>query len=65
MPHDASQAERENRVAFLLEEMGLTKFKDTLIGNDAIPGVSGGQKKRVSIAVEIMSSPSFIFLDGT
>jgi ABC-type multidrug transport system ATPase subunit len=64
MPHNATTTEREERVQFLLDEMGLTLFKDKMIGNEAIPGISGGQKKRVSIAVEIMSSPTFIFLDG-
>ena len=64
MPFSATPSEREQRVDFLLDEMGLTKIKDTMIGNEVIPGISGGQKKRVSIAVEIMSSPTFIFLDG-
>lgn len=53
----------ERRVDEVLEMLDLTEAADTLIGNDLIRGVSGGQKRRVSIGVDIIHSPSIIFLD--
>jgi ATP-binding cassette, subfamily G (WHITE), eye pigment precursor transporter len=45
-------------------ELGLTKTRDTKIG---IPGktkgISGGERKRVSIAIELLINPSVLFLD--
>ena len=43
--------------------MGLTKCADTLIGNVIIKGISGGERKRTSIGVELITNPSLIFLD--
>ena len=43
--------------------MGLNKCKNTRIGNNIIRGVSGGERKRASIGVELLTNPSLIFLD--
>ena len=43
--------------------MKLVKCQDTKIGGDLIKGVSGGERKRTSIGVELISNPSLIFLD--
>ena len=43
--------------------LGLNKCKDTLIGGGMIRGVSGGERKRTSIGVELLTNPSLIFLD--
>lgn len=42
--------ERYTRVANILTSLGLTGCKDTVVGNDMIRGVSGGQKRRVTSA---------------
>lgn len=44
-------------------EMGLQDCADRQIGNWQRRGVSGGEKKRVSIALEILTRPSIMFLD--
>lgn len=41
----------------------LTDCADTIIGNENIRGISGGQKRRVTVAVDIVHQPSVIFLD--
>ena len=58
MPTDTGPAEREARVRQVLEELGLTPHRDTPIGR-----LSGGQRKRVSIGVELLTSPPLFFLD--
>jgi ABC-type multidrug transport system ATPase subunit len=47
----------------LLGDLGLTECADVLIGNELIKGISGGQRKRTSVAVEIITEPSLLFLD--
>lgn len=47
----------------MIVSLGLTKCKDTYIGNNLIRGVSGGEKKRTSIGVELLINPSLIYLD--
>lgn len=47
----------------LLEQMGLTKARHTIVGDAKVRGISGGERKRLSIAVEMINSPSIIFLD--
>jgi len=49
--------------ADLIHDLRLDDCADTEIGNDLIRGVSGGQKRRVTIAVDIVHSPSVIFID--
>ena len=43
--------------------MGLSKCADTRIGNVMLRGISGGERKRTSIGVELLTNPSIIFLD--
>ena len=58
LPENTTRAEREARVAEVLRTVELTKHKNKLIRK-----LSGGQKKRASIAVELMSDPGLFFLD--
>lgn len=44
-------------------EMGLQDCADRLIGNWHLRGISGGEKKRLSIALEILTRPRLLFLD--
>ncbi|GMP87911.1 hypothetical protein CsSME_00040092 [Camellia sinensis var. sinensis] len=46
-----------------LTEMGLQDCADHLIGNWHLRGISGGEKKRLSIALEILTRPHLLFLD--
>lgn len=58
-----SEKEHDKKVEELIEILKIEKCKDTWIGNPTRKGLSGGEKKRVSIGVEIMSNPSILFLD--
>jgi ATP-binding cassette subfamily G (WHITE) protein 2 len=51
------------RVDQIIHELGLKKVENTYIGNAFLRGVSGGERKRVNIGVELVTDPSLIFLD--
>ena len=51
------------RVDKIIKELRLTKCQGTKIGGLLIKGVSGGERKRTSIGVELITDPSLIFLD--
>lgn len=55
--------DRERVVDDILMQLGLIKCKDTLIGNQLMRGVSGGERKRTSIGCELVTRPSILFLD--
>jgi ATP-binding cassette subfamily G (WHITE) protein 1 len=54
---------KRERVEGLLTLLHLTEAGNTLIGNDRIKGASGGERKRTSIAMELVSNPGILFLD--
>jgi len=58
-----SDEEQEAIIAKTLESLKLDVCKDTRIGNDAIRGMSGGEKKRTSVGVELVNEPELVFLD--
>ncbi|CAE8693080.1 unnamed protein product [Polarella glacialis] len=51
------------QVRELLEALRLQKCADTLVGSSLVRGISGGEKKRTSVAVELITRPRMIFLD--
>lgn len=55
--------EKRDLVDGTITEMGLQDCADTVIGNWHLRGVSGGERRRVSIAVEIIMRPRLLFLD--
>ena len=46
-----------------MDQLGLAKSANTVVGNTKVRGLSGGERKRLSIACEMISSPPVIFLD--
>jgi len=63
LPRKMSYAQKTERVKQVIAELGLRKCADTRIGNAKVRGVSGGERKRVSIALEILRGPQVLFLD--
>lgn len=47
----------------VIAELALAKAADTFIGNEFVRGVSGGERKRCNIGVELLSNPSLLFMD--
>lgn len=58
-----SSDEKQAIVDEVLFQLGLEKCADTIIGNDFRRGVSGGERKRTNIGMELILSPSVLFLD--
>ncbi|GJP76866.1 hypothetical protein CLOP_g7316 [Closterium sp. NIES-67] len=63
LPSSTPKAQRLQLAESIIAELGLTKARNTPIGNEMIRGVSGGERKRTNIAVEMLSNPSLVFLD--
>ncbi|MDQ0604090.1 ABC-type multidrug transport system ATPase subunit/ABC-type multidrug transport system permease subunit [Streptomyces canus] len=57
-PQDTAKAERQARVEEVIRELGLEQRAD-----QAVHSLSGGQRKRVSVALELLTKPSLLFLD--
>lgn len=55
LPAETTNEERMSLVEAVISELGLVKARDTPIGDDKVRGVSGGERKRVSVAVQLIS----------
>jgi ABC transport system ATP-binding/permease protein len=58
LPPDTSKADRDQVVAQVLDELGLTQHAETRVDQ-----LSGGQRKRASVALELLTGPSLLILD--
>ncbi|XP_057746190.1 ABC transporter G family member 15-like [Arachis stenosperma] len=63
LPSRMRKEEVNEIVEGTIMEMGLEDCADRVIGNWHLRGISGGERKRLSIAVEILTRPSLLFLD--
>ncbi len=63
MPGKASTAEKGALVEGLIKQLGLTKSADTIVGDKKKRGLSGGEKKRLSIGAELIAGPMLLFTD--
>jgi ABC-type Mn2+/Zn2+ transport system ATPase subunit len=63
LPSSMTALERKERVDEALKKVGLDHCRKTLIGTPTIKGVSGGERKRVCVAMELLTHPRLLFLD--
>jgi len=63
LPSWMSKEEKKRRAEDVLLKMGLKDCADNLVGSDLIKGISGGEKRRVSIAVQVLTDPRILLLD--
>ncbi|KAH9945126.1 uncharacterized protein BXZ73DRAFT_38891 [Epithele typhae] len=63
LPREMSLAAKKYRTLETMNELGLLGIKDSRIGETGRRSISGGEKRRVSIACELVTSPSILFLD--
>nr|CAD1842695.1 unnamed protein product [Ananas comosus var. bracteatus] len=63
LPDSLPPEKREKYVGELLFRLGLVSCADSIVGDAKVRGISGGEKKRLSLACELIASPSVIFAD--
>ncbi|UJR32419.1 hypothetical protein I4U23_019881 [Adineta vaga] len=63
LPQSVSYYERLERVEQIIKQLRLNECADTRMGTEFQRGVSGGEKKRTCIAMEMVLSPTILFLD--
>eukprot|EP01028_Stygiella_incarcerata_P014157 TRINITY_DN9121_c1_g1_i5.p1 TRINITY_DN9121_c1_g1~~TRINITY_DN9121_c1_g1_i5.p1 ORF type:complete len:650 (+),score=169.31 TRINITY_DN9121_c1_g1_i5:340-2289(+) len=62
-PKGTDSVKRNLNVTETLDVLGLTSVRHTIIGDEKRRGVSGGQRKRVNIGIELVKNPLLLFLD--
>ncbi|CAM6083924.1 unnamed protein product [Calypogeia fissa] len=60
---DITYKEKEERVEQVIQQLGLDSCANTKVGNDVIRGVSGGERRRVSIGADVIHDPAVLMLD--
>ncbi|KAM7155346.1 broad substrate specificity ATP-binding cassette transporter ABCG2 isoform 6-T6 [Molossus nigricans] len=63
LPSTMTNHEKNERINTIIQELGLAKVADSKVGTQFIRGVSGGERKRTSIGMELITDPSILFLD--
>lgn len=63
LPKHFTKQEKILRAESVLQKLGLKDCSDHLVGNDLVKGISGGEKRRVTIATQILIEPRVLLLD--
>ncbi|KAG7628368.1 putative ABC-type Cd(2+) transporter [Arabidopsis thaliana] len=63
LPSSLSKKKKKARVQALIDQLGLRNAAKTVIGDEGHRGVSGGERRRVSIGTDIIHDPIILFLD--
>ncbi|KAG5607751.1 hypothetical protein H5410_029243 [Solanum commersonii] len=63
LPRTLSKSKKKMRVQALIDQLGLRNAAKTIIGDEGHRGVSGGERRRVSIGIDIIHDPIILFLD--
>lgn len=63
LPNALTKQQKAAEAEAVISQLGLSKCKNSIVGSQTLRGVSGGERKRVSIAQEMLINPSVLFLD--
>ncbi|XP_063271540.1 broad substrate specificity ATP-binding cassette transporter ABCG2 isoform X2 [Prinia subflava] len=63
LPKSVKEREKKERVNQIIKELGLSKVADSKVGTQFTRGVSGGERKRTNIGMELITDPAVLFLD--
>lgn len=63
LPREVTPGEKRAIVDRVIELLGLTEVRHSQIGEETKRGISGGEKKRVAIGIELVTFPGLLFLD--
>ncbi|KAK6157728.1 hypothetical protein DH2020_011976 [Rehmannia glutinosa] len=63
LPSTLSTKEKMDQADMIIVELGLTRCRNSVIGGPLLRGISGGERKRVSIGQEMLVNPSLLLVD--
>ncbi|KAL8215789.1 hypothetical protein R6Q57_022626 [Mikania cordata] len=63
LPNSFTHQQKITHAEDVIDQLGLTRCKTSIIGGPTLRGISGGERKRVSIGQEMLINPSLLFLD--
>lgn len=63
LPQSLTRDEKAQHAESVIEELGLTQCRNGMVGGALVRGISGGERKRVSIGQEMLINPSLLLLD--
>lgn len=63
LPADISTKEKLGRADSVMDMLGLGHCGNTIVGSDTVKGLSGGEKRRLSIGVQMLTDPSVLVID--
>ncbi|XVF42970.1 hypothetical protein PTKIN_Ptkin02bG0002700 [Pterospermum kingtungense] len=63
LPKELTKEEKIEQAELIIVELGLTRCRNNVVGGPLLRGVSGGERKRVSIGLEMLVNPSLLLLD--
>ncbi|KAI9144775.1 P-loop containing nucleoside triphosphate hydrolase protein [Paraphysoderma sedebokerense] len=63
LPPSMTLEERNERVDEVIKKLGLEKCRNTIVGDPLNKGISGGERKRLCVAMELLNRPKLLFLD--
>lgn len=63
LKYSSNRAEVDRVVSFVIDKLGLTAIADKVVGSVERRGISGGQRKRVNIGMEVVTLPSLLIMD--
>jgi ATP-binding cassette subfamily G (WHITE) protein 2 len=63
LPNTMSDDAKDRLVLDVIGELGLSKAKDTIVGDEKVRGISGGERRRTNIGAQLISDPAVLFLD--
>jgi ATP-binding cassette subfamily G (WHITE) protein 2 len=64
LPAHMTAEQRDARVEEVIQEMGLAGCQHVIVGDPSKKGISGGERRRVCIGMELLTRPTLLFLDG-
>jgi len=63
MPRATSPKQRQDMIDHVMKIMGIEHCQNIIVGNTRVKGISGGERKRLCIAIELLTKPHLLFLD--
>lgn len=63
LPSTVSENHKSDRAKQVMQQLGLSICAHTIVGGDMLKGISGGEKRRLSLAVQLLANPDICLLD--